>query len=106
MEHGPGYWEWTLEPTSDLSKSVITVQMEPDAGCDASGFDGPFPIRSDQSTHAPKITDASSLEHPNTVWKVRDLHQGEELVFRLRLKSPEAGEEPICIRPLVTLEGK
>ena len=105
-ERGPGYWEWRMEPTADLSKSVITVQMEPEAGCDASRFDGPSPVRSNLSTHAPKITDASSLERPNTVWKVRDLHSGEELVFRVLVKGQAGGEDSICFRPLVTLEEK
>jgi hypothetical protein len=102
-ERGPGYWEWMMEPTADLSKSVITVQMEPGAGCDASRFDGPSPVRSGESAHGARIMDASSLEHPNTVWKVRDLHAGEELVFRLLAKNPE---DAVCLRPLVTLGEK
>lgn len=100
-EHGPGYFEWSIEPTTDASKNTIGISMSLSENCDLSQFEGPAPVRNENVTHDPIITDDSTLEHPNTHWKVKDLHRGEELTFRLFAKGQKRSADSICIIPAV-----
>jgi hypothetical protein len=102
-ERGQGYFEWTMEPTTDVSKNTISVNMSPTEACDLSKIDGPTPVRKENVAHVPVINDASSIEHPNTLWKIKDLHQGEELSFRLFAKGADRRASSICLTPLVSL---
>jgi hypothetical protein len=99
--HGAGYFEWSLEPTTDASKSTISISMSLGENCDLRRFDGPAPVRDTNVTHGPIITDDSTLEHPNTRWKVKDLHRGEELKFRLFVKDENRSAGSICMTPIV-----
>jgi hypothetical protein len=98
-ERGPGYFEWSMEATADVSKSTINVNMSPSEGCDLTKIDGPIPVRKKNVTHGPVINDASSFEHPNTLWKIKDLHKGEELSFRLFAKGANRRANSICLTP-------
>ena len=69
--------------------------------CDLRRFDGPTPVRDGNVTHSPIINDDSTLEHPNTLWKVKDLHRGEELKFRLFVKDENRSADSICMTPIV-----
>jgi hypothetical protein len=100
-EHGPGYFEWSLEPTTDASKNTTSVSMSLGENCDLRRFDGPTPVRDGNVTHSPIINDDSTLEHPNTLWKVKDLHRGEELKFRLFVKDEIRSADSICMTPIV-----
>jgi hypothetical protein len=98
---GPGYFEWKMEPTSDVSKSTVNIAMLVGDRCDLSQIEGPAPVKEEFLTHHPIITDDSTMEHPNTLWRVKDLHRGEEVTFRLFLKGERKSVESICITPVV-----
>lgn len=100
-ERGPGYFEWSLEPTTDASKNTISISISLGENCDLRRFDGPVPRRDPNVTHGPIITDDSTLEHPNTLWKVKDLHRGEELKFSLFVKGENRSADSICMTPIV-----
>ncbi len=78
-ERGQGYFEWTIELTTDVSKNTISVNISPTESCDLTQIDGPAPVRKENVTHGPVINDASSIEHPNTLWKIKDPHTIERI---------------------------
>jgi hypothetical protein len=99
-ENGQGYFEWSLEPATDeaLDKAII-VDLSLGDNCDLSRFEGPAPERESNAMHRPVITDNSTLEHPNTSWKIRGLHRGEEVKFRLFAKDKSGSADSICFTP-------
>jgi hypothetical protein len=101
-EHGKGFFEWSLEPTTDAGRDkTFILGLQVMGNCDLGRFEGPAPERESNTIHGPVIADNSSLEDLNRTWSVKDLHRGEEIKFRLFVKDENGSADSICFIPYV-----
>jgi len=99
-KHGKGYFEWSLEPTTDAGRDkTFILNLELKGNCDLRRFEGPAPERDSNTMHGPVITDNSTLGSSNITWTVKDLHRGEELKLRLFVKDENGSADSICFTP-------